>query len=112
MEWILLNPGPANTTPTVKPALVTPDLCHRLVPEEARSNILTTSRLLPALTYEALHDQLKRRGYVIYAGRGEIRKIAFRVANMGTLTPADMEGVVAAFEASLVELGSRGRAPR
>ena len=29
MEWILLNPGPANTTASVKQALVTPDLCHR-----------------------------------------------------------------------------------
>src|SRR5438552_17053871 len=28
-EWILLNPGPANTTATVKQALVMPDLCHR-----------------------------------------------------------------------------------
>src|SRR5213594_1475177 len=28
-EWILLNPGPANTTPTVRAALVMPDLCHR-----------------------------------------------------------------------------------
>ena len=28
-EWILLNPGPANTSPTVRGALVMPDLCHR-----------------------------------------------------------------------------------
>src|SRR5712691_4588639 len=28
-DWVLLNPGPANTTPTVKQALVTADLCHR-----------------------------------------------------------------------------------
>ena len=28
-EWVLLNPGPANTTPTVRQALVMPDLCHR-----------------------------------------------------------------------------------
>src|SRR3979411_2763356 len=28
-EWILLNPGPANTTPTVRAALVMPDLCPR-----------------------------------------------------------------------------------
>src|SRR2546427_3406767 len=28
-EWILLNPGPANTTATVRGALVMPDLCHR-----------------------------------------------------------------------------------
>jgi 2-aminoethylphosphonate-pyruvate transaminase len=78
-----------------------------LVPEGARSNILTTFRLLPGLTYEALHDQMKRRGYIIYGGQGEIRKFAFRVSNMGTLTPAEMEGVVSAFEASLGELGVR-----
>ena len=75
-----------------------------LVPEGARSSILTTFRLLPGLTYEALHDQMKRRGYIIYAGQGEIRQFAFRVSNMGTLTPANVEGVVAAFEASLDEL--------
>ena len=35
---------------------------------------------------------MKRRGYVIYAGQGDIRTYAFRVSNMGTLTPRDMEG--------------------
>ncbi len=79
-----------------------------LVPEGARSNVLTTFRLLPSLSYEALHDAMKRRGYVIYAGQGEIRKFAFRVANMGALTPAEMQRVVAAFEASVGELGIRG----
>jgi 2-aminoethylphosphonate-pyruvate transaminase len=76
-----------------------------LVPEGARSSILTTFRLRPGLTYDALHDAMKRRGYVIYAGQGEIRRYAFRVANMGTLTPKDMQAVVAAFAESLAELG-------
>jgi len=76
-----------------------------LVPPGARSSILTTFRLLPGLEYDALHDAMKRRGYVIYAGQGAIRSHAFRVANMGTLTPRDMEGVVAAFAAALQELG-------
>jgi 2-aminoethylphosphonate-pyruvate transaminase len=76
-----------------------------LVPEGARSSILTTFRLLPGLAYDALHDAMKRRGYVIYAGQGDIRTYAFRVANMGTLTPEDMEGVVAAVALSLDELG-------
>jgi 2-aminoethylphosphonate-pyruvate transaminase len=71
---------------------------------EARSNILTTFRLPPGIAYEPLHDAMKRRGYVIYAGQGDIRTYAFRVANMGTLTPADMEGVVAAFEEALADL--------
>jgi 2-aminoethylphosphonate-pyruvate transaminase len=77
-----------------------------LVPEGARSNILTTFRLRPGLTYDALHDAMKRRGYVIYAGQGEIRTYAFRVSNMGTLTPKDMRAVVTAFAECLAELGS------
>jgi len=75
-----------------------------LVPEGARSTILTTFRLKPGLTYDALHDAMKRRGYIIYAGQGEIRTYAFRVSNMGTLTPEDMAGVVNAFAECLQEL--------
>jgi 2-aminoethylphosphonate-pyruvate transaminase len=76
-----------------------------LVPDGARSHVLTTFRLLPGLAYDALHDAMKRRGYVIYAGQGDLRTYAFRVANMGTLTPRDMTGVVEAFAACLRELG-------
>jgi 2-aminoethylphosphonate-pyruvate transaminase len=76
-----------------------------LVPEGARSNILTTFRLPPGLAYDPLHDAMKRRGYIIYAGQGELKTYAFRVANIGTLTPEDMQGVVAAFAASLEEIG-------
>jgi 2-aminoethylphosphonate-pyruvate transaminase len=76
-----------------------------LVPEPARSSILTTFRLPPGLAYDALHDAMKRRGYIIYAGQGDIRTYAFRVANMGTLTPRDMAGAVVAFAAVLEELG-------
>jgi 2-aminoethylphosphonate-pyruvate transaminase len=80
-----------------------------LVPEAARSSILTTFRLLPGLAYDPLHDAMKRRGYVIYAGQGDIRTYAFRVSNMGTLTPRDMEGVVDAFRASVAELSVGAR---
>ncbi len=76
-----------------------------LVPEGARSSILTTFRLPAGVAYDPLHDAMKRRGYVIYAGQGPIRTYAFRVSNMGTLTPADMRRVVAAFGESLAELG-------
>src|SRR5438876_2116654 len=75
-----------------------------LVAEPARSNTLTTFRLPAGITYDALHDAMKRRGYIIYAGQGALKSYAFRVANMGTLTPRDMEGVVAAFAASFAEL--------
>src|SRR3989440_4705730 len=82
-----------------------------LVPEGARSNILTTFRLPAAVTYDGLHDAMKRRGYIIYAGQGDIRTYAFRVSNMGTLTPPDMKTVVDAFAASLEEIGTAA-APR
>jgi len=81
-----------------------------LVPEAVRSNILTTFRLPDGISYDALHDALKRRGYIIYAGQGELRTYAFRVANMGTLGPEDMRGVVGAFAAALEELGVPTRA--
>jgi len=71
---------------------------------DGRSNILTTFRLRPGLSYDALHDAMKARGYIIYAGQGDIRTYAFRVSNMGTLTPKDMEGVVAAFEEAIAQL--------
>lgn len=36
--------------------------------------------------------------------QGDLRTYAFRVSKMGTLTPKDMEGVVAAFEEAIAEL--------
>ena len=75
-----------------------------LVPPPARSSILTTFRLPSGVAYDALHDAMKRRGYIIYAGQGDLRTYAFRVSNMGTLTPADLAGVVEAFAASLNEV--------
>ena len=81
-----------------------------LVAPAGRSNILTTFRLPRGVAYDALHDAMKRRGYVVYAGQGDIRTYAFRVANMGTLEPRDMAGVVAAFAACLEELQAPARA--
>ena len=81
-----------------------------LVPEGSRSNILTTFKLLSGVAYDPLHDAMKRRGYIIYAGQGDIRKYAFRVSNMGTLTPSVMQGVVQAFAASLAEVRAAGAA--
>lgn len=77
-----------------------------LVPPGGRGNILTTFKLPAGVTYQTLHDAMKRRGYIIYAGQGAIATLGFRVANMGTLAPADMQDVVAAFASSFEELGA------
>ena len=57
-----------------------------LLPPECQSNTITAFRLPPGITYAALHDQLKARGYVIYAGQGQLEEKIFRIANMGALT--------------------------
>ena len=81
-----------------------------LLPAEETSVVLSAYRVPSALDYDALHDALKARGFIIYAGQGDLRTYAFRVANMGTLTPRDMTGVVRAFAAAFSELGVPARA--
>jgi 2-aminoethylphosphonate-pyruvate transaminase len=63
-----------------------------LLPERLRSNTITALYFPRGMSYQKLHDELKRRGYVIYAGQGVLQSNIFRVANMGELKPADLEG--------------------
>jgi len=69
-----------------------------VLPSERQSNSLTAFSVPEGLTYQDLHDRLKARGYVIYAGQGHFSDKIFRVANMGALTQADFEGFVTAFK--------------
>jgi 2-aminoethylphosphonate-pyruvate transaminase len=78
-----------------------------LVPPGRRSGSVTTFALPDGVDYTTLHDAMKRRGYVIYAGHGDLSKQAFRVANIGTLTAEDMRRAVAAFADVLAGLGVR-----
>jgi 2-aminoethylphosphonate-pyruvate transaminase len=75
-----------------------------IVAPEWRSNTLTTFALPEGIAYDPLHDAMKERGYVIYAGQGDLKTWAFRIANLGTLKPEDMRGVVRAVGESIVEL--------
>jgi 2-aminoethylphosphonate-pyruvate transaminase len=67
-----------------------------LLPPDLRSNTITALELPPGFTYEALHEALKARGYVIYAGQGDLAARIFRVANMGHLTSDQFRGFLAA----------------
>lgn len=60
------------------------------------SRTITTYKLPPGWSYERLHDALKARGFVIYAGQGALRSEAFRVCNMGVLSDADYQRFLAA----------------
>lgn len=68
------------------------------LPAERQSNSLTTFYLPEGLAYQDLHDRLKERGFVIYAGQGHLSEKIFRVANMGDLKQEDFESFVKAFK--------------
>jgi 2-aminoethylphosphonate-pyruvate transaminase len=72
-----------------------------LLPPDLRSNTITSLELPEGFTYEALHDALKARGYVIYAGQGDLATRVFRVANMGHLTIQQFQGFLAALTEAL-----------
>jgi 2-aminoethylphosphonate-pyruvate transaminase len=62
-----------------------------IVAPEHRSRTVRSVPLPASLDYQPLHDELKRHGYVIYAGQGPLAKEIFRVCCMGTLEPAVLE---------------------
>jgi len=72
------------------------------------SSTLTAFRLPEGVYYDHLHDLLRERGYVIYAGQAQLAESLFRVANMGALTDAQIDGFLKAFEAVLPEVQKLG----
>ncbi|WP_214325575.1 pyridoxal-phosphate-dependent aminotransferase family protein [Nonomuraea sediminis] len=56
-----------------------------LVDEPYRANTVTMLHLPDGVTYQALHDELKQRGYVIYAGQGQLSADFFRICTMGEI---------------------------
>ena len=64
----------------------------RLLAEDpAASHALTAVRLPPGLSYERLHDALKKRGFVIYAGQSALKDSIFRIAHMGAVGRHDLK---------------------
>ncbi len=60
-----------------------------LLPEH-RCSTLTAVYLPEGLNYNELHDRLKEHGFVIYAGQDALKQRAFRLANMGQISEADI----------------------
>ena len=62
-----------------------------IIPETHRSNTLTALKLPDGVTYKKLHDHLKKKGFVIYAGQKKLSERIFRIANMGDITPDEFQ---------------------
>jgi 2-aminoethylphosphonate-pyruvate transaminase len=61
------------------------------------ANSITNAHLWGSLTYQELHDRLRAHGYVIYATQDKSAG-SFRLANMGQLSEADIDGLFAALD--------------
>src|SRR3989442_1286691 len=72
------------------------------------SSTLTAFTLPEGIFYDHLHDLLRDRGYVMYAGQAQLAESIFRVANMGALTEAHITGFLDAFEEALPEAQKLG----
>jgi aspartate aminotransferase-like enzyme len=81
---------------------------RRLLPEAILSRILTCyiEPDHPSYSFDAMHDRLYAKGFTIYPGKGAAQA-TFRLANMGDVTPADMNAFVQAMSETLDELGCR-----
>ena len=66
-----------------------------------RSHSVRSLPLPPGVEYEALHDAVKREGYIIYAGLGEAARTTFRVCTLGALKIGALEGFIVALEDAL-----------
>ena len=69
-----------------------------VLPASECSVVLRSYRLPDGVSYERLHDALKARGFVIYAGQGGLSKELFRISTMGAIHAADIERLLSSFD--------------
>jgi 2-aminoethylphosphonate-pyruvate transaminase len=62
------------------------------------SCVLQAFELPVGRTYTALHDALKARGFIIYAGQGALSDRIFRLSAMGEITDSDVDHLLVAFD--------------
>ncbi len=70
---------------------------HGVLPAGQSSVVLRAYSLPPGLAYLRLHDGLKSRGFVIYAGQGGLSATLFRISTMDAVTGADVERLLQGF---------------
>lgn len=62
-----------------------------VLPRPESSVVLRSYRVPASTSYGALHDGLKARGFVIYAGQGNLAERLFRISTMGEVSAADID---------------------
>lgn len=74
-----------------------------LISPTYHSNTVTALYLPKGLRYKRLHDRLKAKGFIIYAGQTKLKDVIFRVANMGQIKTEDIRRFLKCLKAVLSE---------
>ena len=77
-----------------------------LIARESGAAMLTAFDLPEGVSYSDLHDNLKKSGFVIYAGQGNMADRIFRIANMGAIGDSDWEELFDALTGYIRRKGS------
>ena len=88
--WLARHRRYAALAEQVRAGLARLDVATVLPPEES-SVVLRSYRVPAGSSYARLHDGLKARGFVIYAGQGNLSEKLFRISTMGDVSAADMD---------------------
>ncbi len=62
-----------------------------VVAKQHRSHVLTALWLPDHISYDTLHDRLKKAGFVIYAGQNRFTGKIFRISNLGDISIQDLK---------------------
>ena len=100
--WQARHAHYSNLAGQVKRALSRQGIEPLLDPGES-SCVLNAYHLPPGKTYAEIHDGMKQRGFVIYAGQGSLAGEMFRISTMGDIGNYDMERLLAALSSVFSE---------
>ena len=64
-----------------------------LIDDKSHSRIITSIEIPDGIDFNDLHDYFYEKNYTIYPGKVEEFN-TFRIANIGTIDKADMEGFI------------------
>jgi 2-aminoethylphosphonate-pyruvate transaminase len=74
-----------------------------LLDPDLRSSSIRSVRLPSGVTFADLHDPLRERGFVVYAGQGPLASEAFRISCMGAFEPPVLLGLETGLAALLAD---------
>ena len=69
-----------------------------VLPPQQSSVVLRAYELPTGIAYDLLHDALKARGFVIYAGQGGLSAHLFRISTMGNIHAPDIDRLLHSFD--------------